>query len=431
MLEALVITLREGIEAALVVGIVLAYLQRTGRPDLKRYVYLGLGAAIVASVAGAILFQAFGIDPENEIMEGTILLVAAAFVGTMIIWMWRTGRRIKRELEAGLERVLADDQQSSSRGAGLGLALFTFAMVLREGIETVLFLTALSASIGGNPLNNLLGGLAGLLLAVLFGFLLVRGSLRINLGRFFTVTSMVLLILVAKLFANGIHEFSEVGLLPTNPTELALIGLLTRESTTIVILVLLIALPALLVLWDAWRVRLPDQLPEESPVERRKRLAQARSARLWATSAAMVALLISSSLLFSVAAASNKGYDPAPVPLSPEGELLKVRLAELEDGHIHKYMHRMADADVRFFLMKRADGSLASAFDACGICPAKGYYQAGDQLMCRNCDAPINLETVGEPGGCNPIPLDVTIDGESALIYLANLTAAKAKFQEK
>ncbi len=428
MLEALVVTLREGIEAALVLAIVLAYLERTGQAPLKRYVFVGLVAAVLASVAAAVLFQALGLDPENEVLEGAVLLVAAAFVGSMVVWMWRTGRGARRRLEAGLERVLAGGEGPPSRRAAWGLAAFTFAVVGREGVEIVLFLSALSAAIGANPLNNVLGGSAGLLLAALLGYLLIRGSLRINLRRFFSVTGAVLLILVLKLLASGIHEWSEVGLLPTTRAELAVIGFFTRETTSTLILVLLIALPAATVLWDAWRARPADRLEGETAPERRKRLAQARRARRWAAAASVAALLACSSLLASIAMASE-GYDPAPRQLSPDGDVVRVSLSELGDHRIHKYVVPLGGVNVRFFLMTRPDNSLASAFDACGICPPVGYLQKDEQLICHNCDAPINLATVGQPGGCNPVPLDAVVQGDSVLVRVADLAAGRARFE--
>src|SRR5574341_1075002 len=147
MLEAMVVTLREGVEAALVVGIVLAYLRKTDNGHLCRYVYRGLWSAVFVSVLGALVVQQFGLDPENEVLEGSLMLLAAGLVGSLRVWMWRAGKTLRRRM------------------------------------ETVLFLFALSATIGANPVYNVVGGGVGLLLAFLFGFSLIRGSLRINLRR--------------------------------------------------------------------------------------------------------------------------------------------------------------------------------------------------------------------------------------------------------
>jgi FTR1 family protein len=416
MLEATVVTLREGIEAALVVGIVLAYLRRTGRAGLERHVYWGLGAALVASLAAAAAIRRFGLDPENEVWEGSLMLVAAALVGSLVIWMWRTGRRIRQQTEARLEKV-----------GGLGLFGFTFLMVFREGVETVLFLTALSGAIGANPLYNALGGGLGLLLAGLFGFLLVQGSLRVNLGRFFGVTGLVLLLLVAKLIANGLHEFFEAGLLPSTEALLAAVGFLTRESTSVLVLVLLIALPAGLLLEEALRRSPIAPLPGETPVEGRKRRAEARASRLW-TGAAGVAGLTLSLLLILSAVAVARGYDPPPTPLALSGPILRIPVSELGDHPMRKYTVSVDGVSVRFFVARRQGEEVAVAFDACGICPLKGYHLVGDQVVCRNCDAPISFDSIGVPGGCNPIPLKAAIEGGEIVIRVEDLTEGRARF---
>ena len=132
-------------------------------------------------------------------------------------------------------------------------------MVLREGVETVLFLAALSGTVGGSPLYNAAGGSLGLLLATLFGVLLVRGSLHINLHHFFNVTGIVLLILVVKLIAGGLHEFFEVGILPSAPFLERAVELFTQKAASLLILGSLIILPTLCVLWNWWRRTSPAE----------------------------------------------------------------------------------------------------------------------------------------------------------------------------
>ena len=135
MLEALIVTLREGVEAALIVGITLAYIAKIGRPDLRKAVYAALGAAFVASIAVAVVLSRLGFN--QDVFEGWVMLVAAVFVVTMIIFMMRTGRRLKGDIEGKVGGLAA----KSSR---LGLFAFVFLMVLREGVETVLILSAVN-----------------------------------------------------------------------------------------------------------------------------------------------------------------------------------------------------------------------------------------------------------------------------------------------
>ena len=243
-METLVITLREGMEAGLVVGLILAYLKQVGRMDLNHYVYFGLGLAALASLVGAVGFSRLGFDPENEILEGTLLGIAAALVATLVIWMRRASKGVKRGVETRLERLTDGAER---RRAGWGLMGFTFFMVFREGVEIVLFLAALSLTATGSGLQ-LVGGITGLGLAGLFGFLLIRGSVRIDLRRFFGITGLVLMILIARLVAGSIHAFTEAGLLPSTPIELSIIGFVVKDSTSIMTLIVLFLLPILAIL---------------------------------------------------------------------------------------------------------------------------------------------------------------------------------------
>jgi high-affinity iron transporter len=254
MFEATIVTLREGVEVALVVGVLLAYLRRTGREAYTRHVLLALGVAILTSLVCALLIHRYGLDPDNPRVEGTVMFVAAALVTSLVLWMWRTGRNVRRRLEHRLDTLVGRAEASTLEyRAALGVFAFTFFMVLREGVETVLFLAALAGTVGGSPFHNAIGGSLGLLLATLFGVLLVRGSLHINLRRFFGVTGVVLMILVAKLVAGGLHEFFEVGLLSPSPVWLKVVEVLTHKTTSLLILILLIVLPALCLLWDWWQ----------------------------------------------------------------------------------------------------------------------------------------------------------------------------------
>lgn len=425
MLEATVVTLREGIEAALVLAIVLAYLRRTGRVGLSRYVYWALGAALVASLVGAVAVQRFGLDPESELWEGSLMLVAAALVGSLVMWMWRAGRRIRQQTEVRLEALLHGGKSQS--GTGIGLFTFTFLMVFREGIEAVLFLAALSGAIGANPLYNALGGGLGLLLAGVFGLLLVQGSLRIDVRRFLDVTGLVLLLLVAKLIANGLHEFFEVGFLPSTRTLLAVVGFLTRETTSMLILVLLIGLPAGIMLQEALKKTAINPLPGETVAEGRKRRAELRASRLWTGTAGAAGLVLSLLLVVS-AVAAVRGFDPAPTALPVSGPLLRIPLAELRDHPMRKYTVSLGGVTIRFFVVRGEGGQVAIAFDTCGICPPKGYILVGEHVVCRNCGAPITFDTIGVPGGCNPVPLKAVVEAGEIVIRAEDLVEGKAHF---
>src|SRR5689334_1032520 len=158
MLQAFIVTLREGVEAALIVGITLAYLNKIGRFDLRRSVFAGLGAAFVGSIVVAILVARLNLN--QDIVEGWVMLAAAFFVITMIIFMMRTGKKMKGEIEGKLQSLAS----GSSR---IGVFLFVFLMVMREGVETVLILSAVT--LNSTELLGFLGTLLGVIAAIAFG----------------------------------------------------------------------------------------------------------------------------------------------------------------------------------------------------------------------------------------------------------------------
>jgi len=264
ILESFVVSLREGIEVALVIGMLLAYLNRTGRRKYGRSVLFGLGAAVLASLGMAAAVQRYGLDAQSPVVEGSLMFVAAALVTSLVIWMWRTGRSIRHRLEQRLDTLMgtAETAAVSARSA-LGVFTFAFIMVLREGVETVLFLAALSGTPGGSALTTLGGSGLGLILAVLFGVFLVRGSVRINLRRFFGVTGLVLLVLVAKLVAGGLHEFFEAGALPSTPFWEELVEIIASKAASFIVLALLIVVPLGSLAWEWWKTPYaPLTIPE-------------------------------------------------------------------------------------------------------------------------------------------------------------------------
>jgi high-affinity iron transporter len=230
VIAAFVILLREGLEAALIVGIVAAYLIKIGRRDALRPVALGVAAAIALSVTiGVLIFATIGRLPLalKEPMEGLAALIAVAVLTWMIFWMRRQGRLIKGELETQADIALA----SGSTRALVGLA---FVAVLREGVETALFLLALlsSAASTANTLviEALVGAVLGLFAAVVVGWLFFRGALRLDLRRFFTITGVLIIFVAAGLMSFAVAEFTEGGLLPVTPVVFDLGGVLPETS---------------------------------------------------------------------------------------------------------------------------------------------------------------------------------------------------------
>ena len=207
MASAFVITLREGLEAALIVGMLLSYLSRAGRGDRAASVWLGTGLAVLVAVGGgaAIFATVGGLEGAAEqLFEGAALLLAVGVLSYMVHWM----RGQARDLRGSLQRQAAVALEASR----WSLAAVAFLVVVREGLETALFL--FGAAETSSPGATLAGGLLGLAAAIGLGYGIYRGGLRLDLRAFFSVTSLLLVFFAAGMLAHGVHEFVEAGLLP-------------------------------------------------------------------------------------------------------------------------------------------------------------------------------------------------------------------------
>jgi high-affinity iron transporter len=208
MLASFLLSLREGLEAALIISIVLGVLKKLNRQDLSSTVWAGAASAIVVSLAAGVGLYAIGIEFEGqaeEIFEGLTMLLAAGVLTWMIFWMNRQARTIKSDLEAGVTRsVKASDKR--------GLFWLAFLAIVREGVELALFLTA--ATFATSAQATLVGTLLGLSTAALLGWALFTTTIRLDLRRFFQVTGILLILFAAGLVAHGVHELNEAGTLP-------------------------------------------------------------------------------------------------------------------------------------------------------------------------------------------------------------------------
>src|SRR5215469_565995 len=418
MFESAVVTLREGVEAALIVAIVLGYLRKTNRSDLAKSAYIGLAAAVGFAVGAAILFRRFEIN-EDLWLEGWGMLIASAFVATMVIWMWRTASRMKGDIENRIGQAAS----SASGSFSFGIFIFVFLMVAREGIETVLFLAAVRFNT--TKMMNFVGGLIGLGLAIVFGFLFVKGSIRINLRKFFSITSVILLVVAIQLLISGLHGLSEAQVLPASEREMAIIGPIVQNNAFFYIIIL--ALTGLMLIWQRQR---PQDLPvDANPAERRKALHLARRERMWTRSLGALALLSITMITAQFV------YSAAPTTTTEQvfkgGGPVNIQVSRVDDGKLHHFEYTTADGGtVRFILIKLDSGKIGVALDACQICGDKGYYQQGQEIICRNCTAAINPASIGQSGGCNPIELNAKQDGQDITIQPADLDASARFFGE-
>ncbi|CAN5322988.1 FTR1 family protein [soil metagenome] len=208
MLATFLICLREGLEAGLIVGILVAYLNKLQRRDILPRLWVGIGAAIVISLSvGAILtWGPYGLSFQaQEILGGGLSILAVGLVTWMIFWMGKHARALKHELQSKLDAAIA--------GAGIGIVVIGFVSVGREGVETALFIWASVASSGSAVLGTI-SAVAGILVSVVIAYLIYRGLVRINLSRFFTWTGLFLVLVAAGVLSYGIGDLQEAGVIP-------------------------------------------------------------------------------------------------------------------------------------------------------------------------------------------------------------------------
>jgi high-affinity iron transporter len=428
MIESFIILLREGIEVSLVIGILIVYLRKVRRGRFLPAVYFGLGLAIAASIGGAFLFSRLSLD--NESLEGYLLLIAAVFVTTMIVWMWRTGRRLRGEIERRVDDIVSD---TSSWKNQLGIIAFTFLMVFREGIETALFLGAVSLSQGNT--QSFVGGMSGLTLAVAFGILFVKGSVRIDLGKFLKVTAVVLLIFVGQLVVNAIHEFLEMGILPPQPAVMGIVGPIVRNNVLFILAI--VSIPAFMFMIPGTQRR--DNSPAVSLATRR-----------WQFGAGLITLLIVFFLGFDELYSSHGSatIEP-PLPVELNDGHVHLPLHDVDDGRLHRYSLKQDSISIRFFVLRTGLNTFATAFDACRPCYNYGkYYVSGSDVVCSQCEATYPTSKLSHPKisdeasseaisssdnseelGCRPIYLRSKIENGQILISAEDLLKKREYFE--
>ena len=420
MLAALLIALREGVEASLVVGIILVYLSRTGRSQLARYVWYGVAAAAALSLAVAVLLERWRISEDG--FEGVMYLVAAAFVITMILWMNRVARHLRKEIEQKIESYAG----RSGAAAAWGVFFFAFLMVLREGAELAIILRAVELSTEG--LQTWIGTALGIAGAVAVGLFFFKGTLRVPLHRFFAVTSIILILVGVQLGITGLHELSEAQWLPSSKAEMAVIGPVVRNE--LFFFVLVFGAAALLILRE-WQSASHAKSEKEAAGEAEKRLieAQNRRQRRWMIAAATACLSVILVLTADFVYTRANSAPPSAQAIVANGNEVRIPLADVQDGRMHLFTVEAASQSLRFMVIKKPDG-FGTALDACRICGAEGYRQDGQNVVCRHCGSAIYIPTIGSAGGCNPIGVPSHVDGNNLVLDISSLAQATKDIPE-
>ncbi len=417
MLSALLLALREGVEAALVVGIVLVYLNRTGRRALASYVWAGVIFASAASVAAAVLLDRWQVSEDG--FEGLLMLVASVLVISMIVWMNRVARHLKKEIEQRVEAYA----QKSTRAAAWGIGVFIFLMVVREGAELVLVLRAVELSTAG--VQVWIGTIIGIAIAIAVGVFFFQGTLKIPLPRFFKATSAILMVVAFQLALTGIHELSEAMWIPSSKTEMSTIGPIVRNE--VFFFVLILGAAALVVLREWFSARQPAADSAGNPAERRMREYEFRRQRRWSFAAAILCVAVV--LCFAgdyVYGRVSAAPSPAKTLVAQDNEV-RIPLSELTDASLHFYKADVNNTVIRFLVIHKQNGDYTVALDACQICGTAGYRQEGQTVICRNCGAAIYIPSIGQSGGCNPISVKSRVAGGEVIVDLSALGDAASK----
>ncbi len=414
MLSAFLISLREGVEAALVVGIILVYLSRTGRSQLARFVWSGVALAGALSLAVAIALERWQINQDG--FEGLLLLLAAVFVISMIVWMNRVARHLRKHIEQKIE----DYAVRAGSAAGWGIFLFVFLMVVREGVELALILRAVELSSEG--IQTWIGTIVGLLAAVAVGLFFFKGTLKIPLHRFFAATTIILWLVAAQLALTGLHELSEAQWLPSSRQEMALIGPIVNFE---IFFFVFIFGAAVLLIFREWLTASHSKIAAAATeAEQRLLSAQQRRQRSWmiASAAACLAVILVLTADFIYARASSAPPSAHAIAATGAGnDELRVPLSEVQDGNLHLFTVKPADQSFRFLVIKKPQG-WGVALDACRICGAEGYRQDGQNVVCRHCGSAIYVPTIGEAGGCNPIGVPFRVEGSDLVVNVSAIT---------
>jgi len=414
VLSAFLIALREGVEASLIVGIILVYLARTQRSHLARYVWGGVAAAVALSLAVAIALERFNISEDG--FEGLLLLVAAFFVVTMIVWMNHIAKHLKKEIEDKVESYAA----KAGSAAGWGLALFVFLMVVREGAELALILRAVELSTEG--LQTWIGTAVGIAAAVAVGLFFFKGTLRVPLHRFFAVTSAILILVAVQLAVTGLHELSEARWIPSSKSEMAILGPIVRNELFFFIFVFG---AAALMIFREWQAASHAKVGNAAANDAERRLleAQNRRQRRWMIAAAFVSLSVILALTADFIYAKVNSAPPQARPVEAVNGIVTIPVAELQDGNLHLFTLNVSGQSVRFMVIKKPNG-YGTALDACLICGADGYRQDGQNVICRRCASAIYIPSIGQQGGCNPIGFASHLDGTDVLIDVSTISKA-------
>ena len=449
MFEGMWISLREGIEAALVAVMVISYLTQNNRAWMARYFYSGLASGVLAAAVFAFLSAGSEMLLKNQLMRIFVLIDGLLLFSALFAFI----RSLGIDLLAVPGRILAGFKVLQGILLWLGASLLVFF----NGLAVFLQLKSL-ANIKQNPAMVFGSAFLGLIMAFGAGFLLARFSDRIKLGRFFAASSLLLSIFTVKLLGGGVKGFAEVAIIqfvqkrliklghdivhefiqgflfPDHPFLKTkfwnFVGFFFGENTILTLMFLIMGGPTIYLIWKALTKPLPVLAEVKKGSERRKQLAALKKERWFQSIPVAAAFVIIFVFVISAGASPvDPVYDPEPQPVMDNGSgVISVPLtgpvSNISDGRLHKWSYRSGDKTIVFMAIKKPDGVVAVTLDLCEICQPEGYLQIADKfVLCKYCKTPIPLSTVGQPGGCNPVPLKADVGDRNLQISVEQLVS--------
>lgn len=416
MLGILDYTLKSSFEAVLLVVTLLLYLYLT-LPDIKskeNYVWTGTGLALILA---AVLVYGVDFWGNRELFEFSWLSSIFPVLALLIL----TGR-------------LASKSKSARFAVGPLVLLATVLLITVEGIELVgfpmkIFVQARSF-INTELILKVIGALFGILLSALFGWTYFKSTRKMNKRLAIITAATLVTIILARHLISLLQLGMTLGYIPVTPVLVSVVApvINTYSPLFFYALVLMVAVQVILARLGS---RKPIQQEYENPALRRKSLAEYRNQLRWLAVTGVLILTTGALLGVGYVYSNKKVKLSTPAPVQAENGVITIPVTQVNDNKLHRFNFvTQNNVTMRFIVVGKGNGLFGIGLDACDICGVVGYYQRGNDVVCLNCDVVINKQTIGFPGGCNPIPFPNKVENGSILINTEDLLEKEKVFQE-
>lgn len=424
MLAAMAAILKSALEAGLVLVLFLIGLSKAGLGKQKKTVYFAtLGSAILA----VILAYAANFFGDREVFEGYLSLVVTLAASGFVLWIWRVLR-------------WSEVNEDFTGKPGILLTVFLIldagVLVLGKMIEIVVFPSSVFL-MKSNLLNTevvvkLAGAFLGLIITAVFIFIFLLMERRISRREFMIFSSAVLSVVILRQVITGLQVLFATGVLRLTTWAVTILAPLINSYYPAFFYTLV---GMTFILWGLLRNKVnkdyPDTASAPNSAKKRKLMAgfikEKRQLKFFGTCLFSVILILGGNMAFA-----NKGakIEP-PLPVSAQDGKILIPMEQVNDGKLHRYSYMTAqNVETRFVVIRKGENLYGTGLDACDICGQAGYYQRGNEVICKNCDVVINIPTIGFPGGCNPIPIKNSREGTNLVINTVDLEAKQEVFRE-